>query len=166
MTIIRHWACLSELRELKELFACEGIWAIFGVQFSFNLNQGYSRVGTHGNGVPTPLFLALHPCPWVIYSASKIESVAVTTNFSALNVQSTPNTSSLKVLNVETHVFVGCYSVVRWSLCWRGETGDMPQTSLSHQWLLSLRRDGPFKNFCTRHEWNPAKVLPIGPRAC
>jgi len=30
------------------------------LEFGFNLNQGCSGVGTCGNGVPAPLFLALH----------------------------------------------------------------------------------------------------------
>ena len=102
-------------------------------------------------------------CPWVIYSASKIESVAITANFSVLNAQSKPNTSSLKVVNVATHVFIGCYSVVRRSLWWRGETGVIPQSSLSHQWLLSLWRDALFKDFCTAHATAPQKCFQSGP---
>jgi len=39
------------------------------LEFGFNLNQGCSGVGTHGNGVPTLLFLALHP--WVLHNSSR-----------------------------------------------------------------------------------------------
>jgi len=50
------------------------------------------------------------------------------------------------------------------SLCWRGETGVMPSTSLSHQRFLSLWLDVPSKSSPHATKWGPAKVLPIGPR--
>jgi len=50
---------------------CENQRSVLGVraserylvsEFGFNLNQWCSGVGIRGKGVPTPLFLALHPC--------------------------------------------------------------------------------------------------------
>jgi len=54
---------------------------------------------------------AVH-CPWLIYSALKIEYVAITANFLVCS-RTTANTSSLKELNEETHVFTGYYGDVR-----------------------------------------------------
>jgi len=34
------------------------------LEFRFDLNQWCRGVGTRGKGVPTPLFLALHPCSY------------------------------------------------------------------------------------------------------
>ena len=35
------------------------------LEFGFDLNQWCSGVGTCRKGVPTPLFVALHPCIYV-----------------------------------------------------------------------------------------------------
>ena len=108
-------------------------------------------------------------CPWPIYSLSKKESVAITANLLALDVQSY---YTKYLISEGTECSTSCiYWLLRCcpvycSLCWRGETWDMPQTFLSHQRFLSVWRDVPLNHLCTRHWVGPRKVLPIGSRTC
>jgi len=47
---------LSRLREQKVRFACGASERYLLLEFGLNPNQGWSEIGTRGNGVPTPIF--------------------------------------------------------------------------------------------------------------
>jgi len=78
-----------------------------------------------------------------------------------------PNTSSLEVLRVVSHGFIGCHGVVHWSLRWRDETEVMPPVFLA--WhrsfgprsftstIFIIMAWWPLRNFCTRYWVGPRK---------
>jgi len=103
-------------------------------------------------------------CLWRICSVSKREYVPATANVLALNVQSyfTQYLLSGGIECGNSRIYWVLYGVVRWSLCWRGETWVKSKTST----ISIIMTWCPIKNFWTRHWVGPAKVLPIGPRAC
>jgi len=70
--------------------------------------------------------------------------------------------------SVVTHGFIECCRVVRWSICWRIETGVTPSPPLASRYLFGPRSFTstisiimtwcpPLKSFCTRHWVGPSK---------
>jgi len=79
--------------------------------------------------------------------------------------RTTPNTSSLKVLNVAPHAFIGCYGVVRCTVVYAGEVKleTCPRPSFHINDFYRYDVMSPSTIYVHATGWGPAKCFQSGP---